>query len=223
MKQCPECGKYYYDSDSKCITCNCILNDLDEVESERITSSSRLTETSGKNIKQVISTKLTSKEENDVSKKHGVEKPNYSGSFISLIVTGLLLLWACKAPDYQIFLRFFLWLAVGLTGIFTWMSFSGNFFQAELYHAAKKGEESYQKVKERQDKEKKELEQRQKRKTEEDNKKRYNNYVYTCPMCGSDRVINISMTKKGLGIATVGLASKTIGKNYQCAACKYMW
>lgn len=53
--------------------------------------------------------------------------------------------------------------------------------------------------------------------------KEYNNYQYTCPMCGKHRIKNIGTGKKVAGVIAVGLASKNIGKNYQCQDCGYRW
>ena len=54
-------------------------------------------------------------------------------------------------------------------------------------------------------------------------REKYNGFKYTCPMCGSHKVKNIGTGKKLAGVATVGLASKSIGKNYQCDDCNYRW
>ena len=44
-----------------------------------------------------------------------------------------------------------------------------------------------------------------------------------CPTCGSTNVKPLSTTSKVLGVLTVGLASKQIGKSYMCKDCKYYW
>lgn len=54
-------------------------------------------------------------------------------------------------------------------------------------------------------------------------REKYNGFKYTCPMCGGHKVKNIGTAKKLAGVATVGLASKNIGKNYQCDDCGYKW
>ena len=58
---------------------------------------------------------------------------------------------------------------------------------------------------------------------EKEKTKKYNSFKYTCPMCGGHKVKNIGTAKKLAGVATVGLASKNIGKNYQCDDCGYKW
>ena len=54
-------------------------------------------------------------------------------------------------------------------------------------------------------------------------REKYNDYQYTCPMCGSHKIKNIGTGKKLAGVAAVGLASRNIGKNYQCDDCNYRW
>ncbi len=53
--------------------------------------------------------------------------------------------------------------------------------------------------------------------------KQYNHYKYKCPMCQSNRIITISTAKKVISTEAFGLASKTIGKNYRCNDCDYIW
>lgn len=44
-----------------------------------------------------------------------------------------------------------------------------------------------------------------------------------CPNCGSDKINKISTTSRVVSVATVGLASNKIGKQYKCSNCKHMW
>lgn len=44
-----------------------------------------------------------------------------------------------------------------------------------------------------------------------------------CPQCGSDNIEKISTTSRAISVATVGLASNKIGKQYKCKKCKHMW
>ena len=57
----------------------------------------------------------------------------------------------------------------------------------------------------------------------ERNRKRYNNYIYTCPVCGSSKVIRISDTSRTISVSVNGLASNKIGKQYECENCLHMW
>lgn len=45
----------------------------------------------------------------------------------------------------------------------------------------------------------------------------------TCPICGSHNTECISTLNRTVSIATVGLASSKIGKQYQCKNCKHKW
>ncbi len=58
---------------------------------------------------------------------------------------------------------------------------------------------------------------------ENSDREKYNDFKYTCPMCGSHKIKTIGAGKKAVGVLTIGLASKNIGKNYQCADCQYKW
>ena len=44
-----------------------------------------------------------------------------------------------------------------------------------------------------------------------------------CPMCGSTNTERIGTINRAASIATVGLASSKIGKQYQCKNCKHKW
>ena len=44
-----------------------------------------------------------------------------------------------------------------------------------------------------------------------------------CPMCNSINIEKISTTSRAVSVATVGLASGKIGKQYRCKKCKHMW
>lgn len=47
--------------------------------------------------------------------------------------------------------------------------------------------------------------------------------VLRCPICQSTNVTSISTASRAISIATVGLASGKIGKQYKCQNCKHMW
>ena len=44
-----------------------------------------------------------------------------------------------------------------------------------------------------------------------------------CPVCGSTNTERISTLNRTVSIATLGLASSKIGKQYQCKNCKHKW
>lgn len=51
------------------------------------------------------------------------------------------------------------------------------------------------------------------------NRKIYNDYMFTCPMCGSKKVLKLNTMDRAVSIAVKGLASDKIGKQYQCDHC----
>lgn len=54
-------------------------------------------------------------------------------------------------------------------------------------------------------------------------KAKYNQYMFTCPMCGSKKVIKITNADRVVSAAALGIASGKIGKQYECANCKHRW
>jgi len=44
-----------------------------------------------------------------------------------------------------------------------------------------------------------------------------------CPMCKSHNTRRISTANRAVSVATVGLASSKIGKQYECFNCKHKW
>lgn len=52
---------------------------------------------------------------------------------------------------------------------------------------------------------------------------RQRNEGIKCPMCGSKNVSKISTTGRLFSVATFGLASSKIGKQYECNNCKHKW
>ena len=58
---------------------------------------------------------------------------------------------------------------------------------------------------------------------EDDNKKKYNNYAFSCPMCGSKKVKKISDISRAASVAALGVASSKIGKQWECDNCNHKW
>lgn len=44
-----------------------------------------------------------------------------------------------------------------------------------------------------------------------------------CPICNSTNILRISTLNRTVSVATVGLASAKIGKQYECKSCKHKW
>ena len=58
---------------------------------------------------------------------------------------------------------------------------------------------------------------------EEEEKKKYNDYMFSCPMCGSKKVRRIGTVNRAASVAVTGLASGKIGKQYECDNCHHKW
>ena len=115
---------------------------------------------------------------------------------------------------------------VGL-GVFVFViavvSFNEHKKAVHKHHLANTDYAAYEEyIKNEREKERETQEFLQKQKDEKEAKK-YNNYKYKCPMCGSNKIANISTAKKVVSAELLGLASDKIGKTYQCDECKYMW
>ena len=49
------------------------------------------------------------------------------------------------------------------------------------------------------------------------------NTIPRCPHCNSTKIRHISTANRMVSVATVGLASGKIGKQFECLNCKYKW
>lgn len=90
--------------------------------------------------------------------------------------------------------------------------------QRERYKLAQTDFEEYQRTVVR---EHDEMVARQKAQAEAERYRQMN--APKCPMCGSTNIEKISTTSRAVSVATVGLASGKIGKQYKCKKCKHMW
>lgn len=55
------------------------------------------------------------------------------------------------------------------------------------------------------------------------NQIRYDTEHPQCPLCGSRNTERITTANRVLSVATTGLASSKIGKQYKCNNCKHLW
>lgn len=55
------------------------------------------------------------------------------------------------------------------------------------------------------------------------NAKKYCNFQVRCPVCNSKHVKKISTANRVASVATLGLASGKIGKQYECDICHHRW
>ena len=101
----------------------------------------------------------------------------------------------------------------GIAIIFGLLVFAGIMFAISSginsWGASKYGEENWKEF--------------QKAVAEDEKKKKYNNYMFTCPVCGSKNVLKISDLNRAASVAMLGAASSKIGKQYECDNCHHKW
>lgn len=112
---------------------------------------------------------------------------------------------------------------LALFTLFWWWCFS---YRRKLYLM---GKENYQKAqrymydqRKKDEKMRQFIEESQQRQEEEDFAK-YQASFYVCPNCGKRSGRRISAVTKAISAELMGIASDTLGKNYRCDECKYMW
>lgn len=140
--------------------------------------------------------------------------------FVALIIAIAILIfgfWAISSGGI-------LFVIIGFF-VFAVACFFFNEYRKDVYkhHLAKTDYNAYKEYIEQERQKEKEAQEFLQKQKEEKTAKKYNNYKYKCPMCGSNKIVNISTAKKVVSTEMLGLASNQIGKTYQCDDCKYMW
>ena len=194
--KCPECGRENVsDSAEACPECGYGI----KAHFERIKQ---------EDIKQQ---QARMKEEYEKRRIENVKKPDKPSAFNGLMIFGILCLvggvLCLVVPDMMIFSVFEF--AIG-----GWLCYDGNKqYEKEKasYELSLRNFEAYQREKIR--------EQDEERRREEI---RIANSI-KCPVCGSSDTERITSVNRAVSIATVGLASGKIGKQYRCKKCKHMW
>lgn len=145
-------------------------------------------------------------------------KPSPVSSIVSIILTvSLFILWVWVYQDPVLGVIFIILTIVTIIIVRFYFNerFEYNLAHTDYPRYKALREERLERLAELKDK-------LEKRREEEENQK-FNNYKYKCPMCGSNRIGNISTLSKAASIELFGVASKKLGKCYYCDDCKYMW
>lgn len=109
------------------------------------------------------------------------------------------------------------------TPAFVWLWLYQEFtYRFPFWYAAKTDMKKARKMIEdrREGKRKAQLEQK---KIEEERWREAQKHIYICPQCGQKAGRPISAFSKTGSVYSKGLASETIGKNYKCSNCDYIW
>ena len=155
--------------------------------------------------------------------KSALEKPSkvfLIQGFITLVIAIALLIfgfWAISSGGIIfVILGFFVF-------VIACVSFNEYIKDVYKHHLANTDYTAYQEYIEQERQKERETQEFLQKQKEEKTAKKYNNYKYKCPMCGSNKIVNISTAKKIVSTEMLGLASNQIGKTYQCDECKYIW
>lgn len=115
-------------------------------------------------------------------------------------------------------------LSIGITALIpSYAGFSGYKTEMRKRHLAETDYVAYREYVEKEKIKVREYQESLKKQQETQEATKYNSYRYKCPMCSSNKIMNISTAKKVVSTELLGLASNKIGKTYQCDECKYMW
>ncbi len=194
MKYCPKCGKENSNECNACIRCGYSLAYVVQSEKELTPP------TKPKIISIVVS------------------------STIAVFFFALTIYFASK-DDFA--LEDYSWLSTLIVAIISCIIvvFNINSYaeRKEAYDLWSTDAKEYPEYVEHKRKEREEREKRLYAQEQERVAEKYNYYRYKCPMCGSNKIMNISTAKKTMSAQAWGLGSKTIGRLYVCADCKYMW
>lgn len=203
LTKCPECGRANVsDSAEMCPDCGYgIKAHFQEIERKRLLEQQRLEREKQEEEAERI------REEKERAELDTIKMPDKPSIKRSLLIFGIIfvpfMLLGLLLP-YLIGFWFFLifWLIV---------AFSSYNDDVKDYERAQQDFGKFQREELRKKKMQKEMEEYRQRNAPK------------CPMCDSINIEKISATSRAISVATVGLASGKIGKQYRCKKCKHMW
>ncbi len=216
LVKCPECGRENVsDTAESCPNCGYAI----KIHFDKI-----LQEEEKKKQRELLQKQLEESQkqcEEDISQRAQWIRVSKVRPFINWYI-GIGMFFAVSVVA-MLFIQSWLLMLVG--GIFAYIFLSTGFDKLkrsqDIYDKYKNDQEKYRKAIIRdQDMEKAQNEMIN---TYRKNSKNKHNAGIKCPMCGSGNVYRISTTNRAVSVATVGLASSKIGKQYECKNCKHKW
>lgn len=203
LVKCPECGRERVsDSAQMCPDCGyAIKAHFQEIEQKNLLEQHKL-----EREKQYEEAKRM-REEKEQAELDTIKMPSKPSIGQNLLIFGIVfvpfMLLGLLLP-YGIGFWFFMivWLIVAFS------SYNDN---VKDYERAQQDFKKFQKEELSKKKMQKEMEEYRQRNAPK------------CPMCASTNIEKISTTSRAVSVATVGLASGKIGKQYKCKNCKHMW
>lgn len=227
LVKCPECGRENVsDSAESCPDCGYgIKAHFEKIKREEERKERERKATEERKKAEIEAKRLKEERIKSVPKP---SKPRIS--IVGLVISGLIMWLAFSQINTSGYARqrsmdhgngdpvvagvLFLIIGIGVLCFVIWLYVK----QKERYNLAQTDFEEYQRTVIR---EKDEMAARQKAQAEAE---RYRQMTAPkCPMCGSTNIEKISTTSRAVSVATVGLASGKIGKQYKCKKCKHMW
>ena len=219
--KCPECGRENVsDSAESCPECgygikaHYIKIRQDEARKER--------ERIAEEEKRVREEKAARAEKEEYDNIKMPKKPQVKTSTIIALAIAWVAVIGLSMLGGSFHFGAFVIMAI-IVAIPTWVQVWAYNVRKEMYDLAQRDVDAY---KRKMIQNRRELEeskkQTQTRHAQEINAKVQANMI-KCPHCGSYHTNRISTTNRAVSVATVGLASGKIGKQYQCRDCKHMW
>lgn len=221
LVSCPECGREKVsDSAESCPDCgygikqHYIRIKQDEARKER----ERVAEEE-KRVREETAAKVAKEEYDNIKMP---KKPQVkSGTIIGLAIAWVAVIGLSFIGGTFHF-GAFIFMAI-IVAIPTWLQVWMYNTRKKMYDLAQRDMDAYRRkiIQNRRELDESKR-QTQERHTQEINAKIQANMI-KCPHCGSYHTNRISTTNRAVSVATVGLASGKIGKQYQCRDCKHMW
>lgn len=211
ITRCPECGRgNVSDQAESCPVCGYNIKKHFDREKRK------QTQIEERNQRELQKQKLLEKELNSIKMP---EKPVFSKklTIYLCIITSFLVILCLIIPMFSIFLEpkfkdFFLFV-LGFDGIPLLAYLVGFLNELKEYKLACTDFKAYQ------NNIFKELQQSREKAINDYNKQLQNK----CPHCSSIEVKRISTLNRTVSVATFGLASSKIGKQYECKKCHFKW
>ena len=222
LTTCPECGKENVsDSAVSCPECGYAIKDhFDQIRQEEErkrkeeAALEKIREENKRKIETAPQRQADAIKRSETALERSSKEMRRAGiAFLVLLV--LLILFICINPNEWISFTLVFGIGLFIAFVFFYTAKSDKAKATKDLELAKQSIDKYeQNLKERQ---KEEYLQNllQARKNEAKHPK--------CPVCGSTRTERISTVGRAASIATLGLASSKIGKQYQCNNCKHKW
>ena len=228
---CPECGKEISDKSTQCIHCGFPLSAIkkEEQTTKEIVSNTQNTVAYSSYDVEYIENITSKEDDKDIDLRQiqdciieKYDKAIFNTSITSMVfcVTFIITFYLAFDIGFSSILLDIIASVLGLFSVLVIITARSYFNGRNL---AKSNIKEYIKSKYAKDYNVLSLIEKQK-KAEEERKKQQWKYEHPeCPICKSHNTRRITTASRAVSVATVGLASSKIGKQYECLTCKHKW